>query len=172
MIFQYFSFALYFLIFVIYSSAEPVFNGKLINFVENSNCTASSTFENYYCKNALKPFWRELMGWASNCDNSTNCKQQYINIYFERSYDVLEICLWQRYHETLKAIKVVDVTFNDNNSSSFQVNLDNDFLDKCFLVPENKGFNSTSMKLSIKDTFSNGRNGFRSIMAYAYDGIL
>ncbi|CAD5126447.1 DgyrCDS14576 [Dimorphilus gyrociliatus] len=156
----------------IFTSGEKFTNGKLINVADkmnNATCTSSNDFPSnpsytFFCENIMDPIWVNFNYWAASC-NSGPCNLQWINITFQKQYDIVEVCLYQR---TLKEENRVNTaTIQMNNQNKTYVLSD---IQTCFLLEEDFGSKSSSIRLNTVEcrNLGGGSTGYSSISALAY----
>lgn len=137
----------------------------------NTQCKASSEYPaadpalNYTCENAQDPQWINDFEWVGYC---STCVNQYINLTFEKSYDIIEICLEHRREIYTFWIKKASIELSNQNVTV--VELDQIDFQKCFLLRDNFGLDTKWLLVKILDSYTISSNGFESIMAYAYNG--
>ncbi|CAD5126841.1 DgyrCDS14872 [Dimorphilus gyrociliatus] len=158
----------------IFTSGEKFANGKLINVagkMNNATCTssndhASNVLLNFHRENIMDPFWVNINDWVAKCDPDP-CHLQWINITFQKQYDIVEICVYQRIIKATNRINKLTIRM-DNQNKTYLLN----DIQTCLLLDEDFGSKSSSIRLSLAESRSVIPNigiGYISALAYNND---
>lgn len=126
-----------------------------------STCQRSSQFNSKFpCENALDPFWITAVGWASQANQSP---RPWITVFFSKIYNIIELCIVQRYANVAFTFKEVKVTMGIIIDNVYLLN----YISTCFLFQNENGIEASNITVEGYSYISNEyANGFNSIQAY------